>query len=82
MDKILKEQGETTRQRMYDFLVEFMTENGYSPSIREIAKGTGVKSTSNVYDHLVILEQLGMIHTENGKARTISLVGYKLIKVE
>lgn len=41
MDKTLREQGETTRQRIYDFLVEFMTENGYSPSIREIAEGIG-----------------------------------------
>ena len=35
MDKKLqlKEQGIVTRQRIYDFLVEYITKNGYSPII-------------------------------------------------
>ena len=82
MDKVLREQGNETRQRMYDFIVEFMTKNGYSPSIREIAEGIGLKSVSNVYDHLTILEQHGKIKMEEGKPRTISLVGYKFVKVD
>lgn len=82
MDKKLQEQGMVTRQRIYDFLVEYITKNGYSPTIREIAEGTGLKAKSRVHHHLSVLEDMGKIHTQNGKARTISLVGYKFVKVD
>ena len=84
MDKKLQlqEQGMATRQRIYDFLVEYITKNGYSPSYLEIADGTGLKAKSRVHHHLSVLEDMGKIHTQNGKARTISLVGYKFVKVD
>lgn len=82
MDKKLQEQGMATRQRIYDFLVEFITNNGYSPTIREIADGTGLKAKSWVHHHLSVLEDMGKIHTQNGKSRTISVVGYKFVKVD
>ena len=74
------EQGKENRQRVYNFIVEFITSNGYSPSMREIRDGVGLKSTSTVYNHLLILEKLGNIHMEQGKTRTISVVGFKLVK--
>lgn len=74
------EQGKENRKNVYDFIVKFITNNGYSPSMREIGDGVGLKSTATVYNHLLILEKLGMIHMEQGKTRTISLVGYKLVK--
>lgn len=81
MDKQLKEQGGKTKNSVYGFIVEFMTTHGYSPSIKEIAEGTGIKSTSTVREHLIILEQVGKIHTRACSPRTISLVGYELRKV-
>ncbi len=56
-----KKQGNSTRERVYNFLVDFITKNGYSPSIKEICSGTGLKSTSSVYCHLGILEKMGKI---------------------
>lgn len=76
----LIEQGNKTRCNIYSFIVEFMTSNGYSPSIREIAKGTGIKSTATVSYQLYALEQLGMICTQKFKSRTVSLVGYEFVK--
>ena len=81
MNNELQEQGIETRQGVYDFLVKFITENGYAPSVREIAEATGLKSTSSVYEHLQILEMVGKIHMEKNKPRAISLVGYKFVKV-
>lgn len=81
MDKRLAEQENNTRSSIYDFIVEFITSNGYSPSLREIAKGTGIKSTSTIHDQLLMLERLGLVHTQ-GKPRTISLAGYQLIRKE
>lgn len=69
-----------SRQRVYDFLVAFIKKNGYSPSIREICKGTDLKSTASVYHHLMTLEIMGMIHMEEHKTRAISLLGYEFVK--
>ena len=80
MDKKLKEQGIVTRQRIYDFLVEYITKNGYSPSYLEIADGTGLKAKSRVHHYISVLEDMGKIHTQNRKPRTISLVDYKFVK--
>lgn len=76
----LTEQGNNTRRSIYSFIVEFITTHGYSPSFKEIADGTGIKSTSTVKEQLFMLEQLGKIHTQEFKRRTISLVGYEFVK--
>lgn len=81
MDKQQSEYGNSTMRNIYGFIVVFMTSHGYSPSFKEIAEGTGIRSTATIHDQLLMLEQLGLIHT-HGKARTISLVGYKFVKSE
>lgn len=81
MDNKFQNEGIETRRKIYDFLVKFITENGYSPSIREICEGTGLRSTSTIYNHLMTLEMMGKIHTKERKSRTISLVGYQYKKV-
>ena len=82
MEKQLREKGNKTRSSIYGFIVDFITTNGYSPSIREIAEGTGIGSTATVHDHLYLLEQLGKIHTQEGKPRTISVSGYKYVRMK
>ena len=74
-DVIVKKHG-----NVYQFIVDFITNNGYSPSVREISKGTGIKSTSSVYDYLLVLKKIGKINMEENKSRTISLTGYKFVK--
>ena len=74
--------GEQTRQKICDYIVEYMTTKGYSPSVREICKAIGLKSTSSAYIHLSKLQKNGLITMELDKPRTISLVGYKLVKVD
>lgn len=81
MDKELEKQGVKSRQRAYDFLVDFITKNGYAPSVREICGGTDLKSTCTVYNHLMVLEQMGKIHMKANRTRAISLVGYDFVKV-
>ena len=81
MDKELQMQGIETRQSVYKFLVDYITENGYAPTYREIADGTGLKSKSTVYNHLQILEMMGKIHMDKNKQRAIKLIGYEFVKV-
>jgi len=73
---------ETGLERVYTFIVKFITENRYSPSVREICEGTGLSSTASVSDHLMELELMGKIEMRRNTARTIRLVGYKLVKME
>lgn len=71
-----------TREMVYNFLVEFIKKNGYSPSIREICAGTYLGSTASVYHHLVTLKLMGVIDMKENVTRSIRLVGYELRKVE
>lgn len=81
MDKELQMQGIETRQGIYKFLVDFITENGYAPTVQEIADGIGLKSKSSVYNHLQLLEMMGKIRMEKNKQRAIKLIGYEFVKV-
>lgn len=52
----------TDRQRMVlNFIVAFKAEYGYPPTIREIGKEMGIRSTNGVNDHLLALERKGWI---------------------
>lgn len=82
MEDVMYKRGTATRKRIYDYLVKFITNNGYSPSVREIAKGVEISSTSTIYYHLYILEKMGKIRMQPKKTRSISLVGYKFVKDE
>ena len=52
------------KDRVYNFIVEFIKKNGYAPSVREICVGTNLNSTSNVYAHLMRLENEGKIEVK------------------
>ncbi len=60
-----------TQQAVYDYIVDYISENAYSPSIREICSGVGLKSTSTVHNHLRRLSDDGLIQFLEGKRRTI-----------
>lgn len=81
-DKNLCEIGIPSREVIYNFLVDFFCENGYAPSVREIASGTNLQSTSDVYRHLNVLEEMGKIRIVRGQPRCIQIIGYKFVKNE
>ena len=41
-----------------DYIRKFSEENGYTPSVREIGKECGIKSTATVYSYLQKFESL------------------------
>ena len=61
------------QQQIYDFIVSYIQENGYGPSVREIADGVGLAGPSTVHGHLRTLEQLGYITRDKHKSRSIIL---------
>lgn len=68
-------------QETYKFIVDFIKENGYSPSYREIANGVGC-ALSTVVGRLKKLVEFGMIEMKPESPRTISVVGYQFVKDE
>lgn len=80
MDNGAKRERGASRKRVYDFIVEFIMQNCYSPSVDEIAVGSGVSSKASVHECLLMLQMMGKIEMKSNTARTIRLVGYKLVK--
>lgn len=65
--------GRRHRKQIIEYLKAYREEQGYSPSIREIAVWTGIPTTS-VFYHLSVLEREGIITRKEGQARTWKLV--------
>ncbi|NLC67114.1 MAG: transcriptional repressor LexA [Clostridium sp.] len=57
----------------YEYLLTFINEHGYPPSVREICKALDIKSTSTVHAHLVKLEEEGMILRDPTKPRALKI---------
>jgi len=66
----------TTRQReVLDYIAGFIDQNGYPPTLREIAGHLKVSGTLGVMKHLDALEQKGYLRRETGSSRGIVLAG-------
>lgn len=61
------------QQKIYDYLVSCIREQGYPPSVREIGEAVGLKSPSTVHFHLKHLEEAGVIEKGAGKGRALAL---------
>ncbi len=61
------------QQKVYDYLVSFITDRGYPPSVREIGEALDLRSPSTVHFHLKHLAELGYIEKDAGKGRAITL---------
>ena len=56
------------------FIETELNENGYPPSVREIGKAVGLKSTATVHSYLGRLEDGGYISRKDKKGRTLQLI--------
>jgi len=63
-------------RRVYHYLIDFLSENTYQPSIREIAKKFRIKSTKTVSDLLGALSVKGYIERDQSRSRGVRIVGY------
>jgi repressor LexA len=64
----------TKRQKeILDFITGFMDENGYSPSMEEIAEHFKFASLNAVFKHLEALESRGFLRRDSNRARSIQL---------
>ena len=61
------------QQKIYNYLVSCIRDQGYPPSVREIGDAVGLRSPSTVHFHLKHLEEAGVIAKGPGKGRAITL---------
>jgi repressor LexA len=57
-------------------MIDFLAENTYQPSIREIARQFRIKSTKTVSDLLHSLESKGYIQRDESRSRGVRLLGF------
>jgi len=62
------------QQDVLRFIQSQITQIGYPPTIREIGKELGLKSTNGVNDHLKALERKGFIAREVNKSRSLRIL--------
>ena len=62
------------QKQIIDFLRNYLVDRGYPPSIRDIASGCGISSTSVVNYNLNILEREGYIRRHPEVSRGIELL--------
>ena len=74
------------QERIINFVTEFLSDKGYPPTIRDIAAGCGISSTSVVTYNLNKLEQAGYIRRHSDISRGIKFLapqqkGRKLVYI-
>lgn len=57
-----------------EYVNQFIQENGYSPSVREIGEAVGLRSTASVSYHLQALQERGLLQAPGAKGRKRAIV--------
>lgn len=63
-------------RRVYRYLLDFLAENTYQPSVREIGRRFRIKSTKTVAELLQSLANKGFIEREGARSRGVRIVGW------
>lgn len=59
--------------RVMDYIRKFSEENGYMPSVREIAQECGIKSTATVHSYIEKLQAKGYLSKTDNKKRAVAI---------
>lgn len=59
------------QQQVLDFISQCVAARGYPPTLREIGKHMGIRSTNGVNDHLKALERKGHLARDDMKSRAL-----------
>jgi len=68
------------QEKMFAYIKDCI-EEGFPPSVREIGKAVGLRSTASVHANLRILEEAGYITRGSGLNRSIHINSEKVIRV-
>ncbi|MEX2466313.1 MAG: transcriptional repressor LexA [Gemmatimonadota bacterium] len=65
-------------RKILDFMVQYLRANTYQPSIREIGRRFGIKSTKTVSEHLQALSEKGFLERDSSRSRGVRILGVDL----
>ena len=65
--------SEEKLNRVMDYIRKFSEENGYTPSVREIAQECGIKSTATVHSYIQRLQDKGYLNKTDNKKRAVAI---------
>jgi repressor LexA len=68
------------QQEIWQFLIEYVDDHGYPPTVRDIGNAVGLASPSTVHAHLANLERAGLLRRDPTKPRAIELVGRQKVE--
>ena len=61
-------------EQILSYVNQFIQENGYAPSVREIGAAVGLRSTASVSYHIQALQNKGLLQSPEAKGRKRSIV--------
>lgn len=68
--------GLPPRQRdVINHIINLTEENGYPPTLAELAAALGLKNRMTVHQHVAALKKKGLVHWEPGLNRSLKVVG-------
>src|SRR5262245_8865962 len=70
------------QQEIWQFLVGYVDDHGYPPTVREIGEAVGLASPSTVHAHLANLERAGLLRRDPTKPRALELTGRETTSVD
>jgi len=72
--------GAFIRRQIYGFIIGYLKEHSYPPSVREIGEGVGLRSTSTVHHHIKTMLEMGILETDAGigSPRALRVPGIKI----
>ena len=64
----------SAQNQLLEWIKDYINSYNYSPSIRQMMKGMGLKSTAPIQSRLKHLQEKGYISWQEGRARTLQLI--------
>lgn len=75
IEQATQDQQLTRRQlEILEFIQEYLDDNGYPPTVRDIGAAVGLTSSSTVHAHLANLEKAGAIRRDPTKPRALEIL--------
>ena len=71
----MTKQDQQRAERILQFIRERIADQGYPPTVREIAEAVGLASTSAVHHHLLKLEREGRLQKDATRSRALTIPG-------
>ena len=70
----MNEELTSAQNQLLEWIKDYINSYNYSPSIRQMMKGMGLKSPAPIQSRLKHLQEKGYISWQEGRARTLQLI--------